>query len=232
MRLLPAVLALLLAPLPALAADCLGLGAAGTPAELRMVRDGPPHPLYRGAADASCPAETAACRSSATLGPRFRVVAGEANGAFTCVVRADAKGRMTAGWLPTSALALPPEVPPLRAADWIGRWHSGTDRYLIVTATLDGALVLRGEAREGARAARRGPRPAVHHGVLDARIQTDGDDAALVIGEDGAARPDAPEEAELCRVALRRRGPYLIVQDNGRCGEAGVGFTGAYRRTG
>ena len=229
MRLLP-LLALLLAPFPALAADCLG--AAGTPAELRAVRDGPPRPLYRGADAAGCPAETTACRSGASLNQRFRVVAGGTEGAFTCVIRADARGRLTTGWIPTAALAPPPEVPPLRAADWIGRWHSGPDRYLVVSATLEGALVLRGEAREGARAARRTARPAVHHGVLDARIETDGDDAAFTVGEDGATRPDVPEEAALCRVILRRRGPYLIVQDNRRCGEAGVSFTGPYRRAG
>ncbi|MCR0981029.1 hypothetical protein [Roseomonas populi] len=231
MRLLSAALALLLAPFAAQAADCLGLGPAGTPADLRMVRDGPSRPLYRGAEDAGCPAETAACRTGTTLGPRFRVVAGETSGPFTCVTRADARGRLTTGWLPTEALAPAPDV-PLRAADWVGRWHNGPDRYLVVTATLDGALVLRGEARSGARTTRRTPRPTVHHGVLDARIETDGDDAAFTIGEDGATRPDVPEEAALCRVALRRRGPYLIVQDNGRCGEAGVSFTGPYRRTG
>jgi hypothetical protein len=33
-----------------------------------------------------------------------------------------------------------------------------------------------------------------------------------------------------CRVRMQRIGPWLLIEDNGGCGGAGVTFTGLYRR--
>ena len=33
-----------------------------------------------------------------------------------------------------------------------------------------------------------------------------------------------------CKVRMQRIGPWLLIEDNGSCGGAGVTFTGLYRR--
>ena len=41
----------------------------------------------------------------------------------------------------------------------------------------------------------------------------------------------ADEYDDGCRVRMQRIGPWLLIEDNGGCGGAGVTFTGLYRRT-
>jgi len=224
-RIAPFLTALLM-PGAAGAADCLGIGPAGTEARLEIVRpDRGPVPILRSAPD--CPAETAACRSGASLNPGNRVVTGVTEGAYRCVTRADARGRVASGWVRADALApVPLSSAPPRAADWAGRWHHGADRTLRVTATLEGEIVLRAESRVPARP---DSRPGASPRPVEARLRPEGRTAALTLAEDGNAAPDDPGTDERCRITLLRRGPYLIVQDNGLCPAA---FTGPYRRGG
>ena len=209
-----ALAALLLAlPAGARAADCPGLGPAGTASALYEVEGrGRPVPLLRNGP--GCPADTPACRSPTTLPSGNRVLVTGTEGAWSCATHADARGTVSTGWVATSTLTPVPDLPSMRPSDWAGRWRSG-DRAIRLTAARDGSVTLRAEA--GARGGR-----------LATQFAPEGTEVAFVLAADGTTRPDAPEEATLCRMVLGRRGPYLIVQDNGRCGAPG--FTGPYRK--
>jgi hypothetical protein len=41
---------------------------------------------------------------------------------------------------------------------------------------------------------------------------------------------DEGSYGDRCHVRMQRIGPWLLVEDNGGCGGAGVTFTGLYRR--
>jgi len=205
--------AALLLPLPAVAADCLGLGPAGSPATLQEVDvRARPIPLLRNASErAGCPADTPECRTGGSLSSGNRVVVGATEGAFACASHADPRGPATWGWVQTDALVPVPEA-ETTPADWVGRYRGSESRRVRVTADRDGVVTLRSDPPGG--------------GAFTARFRPDGARAAFVLAADGTAGPDAPGEATRCRVTLQQRGAYLIVQDNDRCG----GLTGLYRR--
>ena len=174
---------------------------------------GRPVPLLRSGPE--CPADTAACRTSTSLPSGNRVLVTGASGNWSCASHGDPRGAVSTGWIATATLTPVPDMPSLRASDWAGRWRSGA-RAVRLTAGRDGTVTLR--ADPGGRGAR----------GLTAQFLPEGAEIAFVLAPDGSTRPDAPEEATLCRMVLGRRGPYLIVQDNGRCGAPG--FTGPYRK--
>ena len=217
--------ALLLAPLPAIAADCRGLGPVGTPAVLHEVdgRNGPVFFVHGSTDRPGCPNDSAACRSTVSLPSGNRVVVGVAEGPWVCASHADRRGKVVAGWLPAGALTAVPDTTPTRTTDWAGRWRDSAGRSIRLTTMPDGSVLVRAEADAGGGQPRRG------HGTnsVTAQFTPENAETVFTVGPDGATRPDAPGEANLCRMALQRRGPYLIVQDNARCG--GTSFTALYQ---
>ncbi|WP_426615040.1 hypothetical protein [Bradyrhizobium sp. McL0616] len=68
----------------------------------------------------------------------------------------------------------------------------------------------------------------IRTGTLDAQVKPGV--ASIAFLEDGWL-PFETKCDSGCGVRMRRIGPFLLVQDNGDCGGAGVSFTGLYRRS-
>ncbi|CCD97564.1 hypothetical protein [Bradyrhizobium sp. STM 3809] len=172
---------------------------------------------------ASCPAATDACRRKAYLVGDDLVLVGRTRGDFTCVSYQSPHARQqtwTSGWLPRAALA---PVAPMAApagADWTGRWeHPGGG--LTITAAGGGRLRIEGDqvlptGRD------------LHNGSIAATAEPK--DGLVAFVDDGSTPFERPNAGDECRVRLQRVGAWLLVEDNGDCGGAGVSFTGLYRR--
>jgi hypothetical protein len=171
----------------------------------------------------SCPAATDACRKKAYLVTGDLVLVGPTRGNFTCVAYKSPTNKRpiwTRGWLPSVALAPVAPMPSPRLSDWLGTWDQPLGAIEIKPGGIGGRLRIEGEiAVAGAR--------DVHTGVIDAQVMPAGDTIAFL---DDGWMPFETKCDSGCRVRMRRVGPYLVVEDNGDCGGAGVTFTGLYRR--
>ena len=107
-----------------------------------------------------------------------------------------------------------------RVSDWLGSWdqpHAGIE---IKPGGIGGRLRIEGIA--AFQAAR-----DVHTGDIDAQVMPDRDTIAFL---DDGWLPFETKCDSGCRVRMHRVGPFLLVEDNGDCGGAGVTFTGLYHR--
>ena len=177
-----------------------------------------------------CPNDGAACKDTAYLTPGDVVLIGAAQGAFTCIGFAAAKGAATIGWFPTKALA------PLRPADqhptdWNGHWVAPEQDITIASGKGD-ALSVKGSATWGMGDPARLARGGVHTGEVAGIARPADGLLAFTMGDDGATLPYDSGDEFTCRVRMVRRGPYLVVNDNNACGGANVSFSGFYRRKG
>lgn len=163
-----------------------------------------------------CPAPTAACQKRSFLVYGDIVLTGRSQRDFTCIdyVLPLSKKRIWAtGWLPTRALEKLRPAPAPKASDWIGTWHPGA----------------RIEISDGGNGKLR----------IDATrviVTTSGDTkngtftALVTPGSDTLTFVDSGANGDDCKVRMQRVGPWLLVEDNGGCGGAGVSFLGLYRR--
>jgi hypothetical protein len=171
----------------------------------------------------SCPAATNACRKSSYLVPGDLVLVGRSQGAFTCVSYRSPLAKKpiwTTGWLPSAALTPVAPMASPKASDWIGSWdhpHGGVE---IKRGGIGGRLRIEGEmAVPGAQ--------DVHTGAIEAQVMPATDTIAFL---DDGWFPFETKCDGACRVRMQRVGPWLVVEDNGGCGGAGVSFTGLYHR--
>jgi hypothetical protein len=140
------------------------------------------------------------------------LAAGEANG-FRCVLYVTAKGSRIANFLPSAALEPAPEG-RLDPAFLVGTWKSRDPgaQIILTPGEEDGAIAAEGGAIW------EGDRPgAVHMGEFSGEATPTG----------GVLTYRGEEEND-CEVTIRRRGPYLVVSDNLRCGGVNVTFSGVY----
>jgi hypothetical protein len=170
---------------------------------------GPSHP--------GCPDWTPACEERAYLVPGDRVILAAQRNAFICATYVSAKGGISTGWLPADAVARD-KARPIAATDWRGKW-SRFEADITVEAGKAGALLIIGEATYGAFDPSRVKRGAVNMGSIGAEVTPTGDRLSFVDDDETA-----------CKVWMQRIGSWLVVTDTGRCGGAGVGFTGIYTR--
>jgi hypothetical protein len=179
------------------------------------------HYVKSASENASCPAETDACRREAYLVPGDLVLANSLRAPHTCITYQspqDTKQIWINGWFPSASLAA---VAPLRApriADWMGTWsHPGGE--IRIEAGDRGKLAILGfQAYPGTR--------NEHTGAMQAQATPLG--AILAFADDGS-KPFGKDEND-CQVRMQRVDALLIVEDNGSCGGAAVTFTGFYRR--
>jgi hypothetical protein len=171
----------------------------------------------------TCPSQSAACRKKSYLVTGDLVLAARTRGDFTCVAFPSPTGKKpiwTQGWLPSSALSAVAPMAAPRVSDWLGSWdqpHAGIE---IKQGGIGGRLRIEGIAAfQGAR--------DVHTGDIDAQVMPDGDTIAFL---DDGWLPFETKCDSGCRVRMHRVGPFLLVEDNGDCGGAGVTFTGLYHR--
>jgi hypothetical protein len=171
----------------------------------------------------ACPTAAEACRKKSYLVTGDLVLIGKTRGDFTCVSYQSPlanKQVWTKGWLPGAALTPVAPMPSPQMADWIGAWrHPGGS-----IAIKDGGGKLEIEGRMIVPGAR-----DVHFGEIKAQVTPEKDTVAFV--DDGTIPFDNADALEVeCRVRMQRIGPWLMVEDNGGCGGAGVSFIGLYRR--
>ena len=180
-------------------------------------------PQDREAGADNCPAAGDACRKKSYLVPGDLVLAGRTRGDFTCVshqARTATKSVWTQGWLPRAALIALAPTPSPGIADWLGTWDQPHGTIEIKSGGIGGRLRIDGlmmvpTARD------------FHNGAIEAQVLPGKDGIAFL--NDGWL-PFETKCDSGCRVRMRRVGPWLVVQDNGDCGGAGVSFTGLYRR--
>jgi hypothetical protein len=106
-----------------------------------------------------------------------------------------------------------------KASDWVGSWRQG-QRYVgggLVQITPEGTGKLHIDAGILLPTAR-----DFHNGAFEARVAPQGDTIAF---ED-----DGSNFGSECKVRMQLIDRWLLIEDNGGCGGAGVTFTGLYRR--
>lgn len=174
---------------------------------------------------AECPAPGPKCRDRAYLvaGDVVLTLPGRHKG-YLCASYADKSGRPTNGWLPADALTALPDAKS-GDKDWLGTWQR-TEATIKITRAKNGGLAVAGEATYGAYDPRRVASGAVNSGDLDGVARRTGD-VALVAANGITSFEAAKDE---CAARLRRLGPYLLVEDNQRCGGMNVSFSGLYAR--
>lgn len=182
--------------------------------------------------DAGCPFQRDCRRRGFVVGgDSVMVVASDERFACALYVGGPPKYAMTAGWIETALLS---ERRPrdYDAEDFLGRWGYGEFHEIEITDATDGMVHISGEALFGAEDPERLARGAVNLGSLDSFVPEDDSEIAFTIDWDGMVQEYAYGEPgdNLCRVRMHRDGPYLVVQDNHRCGGMNVTFTGLYRR--
>ncbi len=174
---------------------------------------------------AECPAPGPKCRDSAYLvaGDVVLTLPGQHKG-YLCASYADQTGRPTYGWLPAEALVALPDA-KTGDKDWLGTWRR-TEATVKITRTKGGGLAVSGEATYGAHDPRRVASGAVNSGDLDGEARRTGDVA--LVAPSGITSFEAAKDE--CAARMRRIGPYLLVEDNQRCGGMNVSFSGPYAR--
>jgi hypothetical protein len=169
----------------------------------------------------TCPAATDACRKTSYLVTGDLVLTGRTRGEFTCISYHSPlsnKRAWSTGWLPSAALAPVAPMHSPKASDWAGTWRQGNyvGSGLVEIKVKDGgklhidAGILLPTARD------------FHNGAFEAHVTPRGDTLAF---ED-----DGRNYGSGCQVRMQRIGPWLLIEDGGGCGGAGVTFTGLYRR--
>lgn len=140
------------------------------------------------------------------------VFAGPEDRGFRCVAYGTRRGALVGGFVPAANLiAFSPET-KLERAFLLGAWRRDEASGLTIRA--DGAA---GVAVSG---------NGYWKGVSSVNVGEFSAKAAAVAGPVLVLR----EEDDGCTVVLERRGPYLLVNDNARCGGHNVRFVGIYIR--
>jgi hypothetical protein len=165
---------------------------------------------------AGCPAFSKSCRKDSYLVTGDLVLVGRTRGDFTCVEYQSplAKNQIwTMGWLPSAALTPVAPMQSPQTLDWIGSWyHPGG--HIEIRGSDGGNLSVEGTMTV--------PTPTGDF--------QNGDFRAQVTPRNSLAVTDEGSYGDGCHLRMQRVGPWLLVEDNGGCGGAGVTFTGLYRR--
>jgi hypothetical protein len=133
---------------------------------------------------------------------------GSEHDGYRCAYYGTAKGDIVAGFLPVAALESAEDDGKLDSAFLSGTWTALSQNPITFAPAGDTKVQARGSATWHGRPG------VVHSGAFTATAEPHGDSAELRDHE--------------CEVKIRRRGPYLVVADNSRCGGANVHFQGIY----
>lgn len=196
------------------------------------VTSGPRSNFIKNASEADgCPNATVACLRKSFLLTGDEVITSDRQDGYVCAQYVNARGLVTTGWLPAAAVSDVPATPVISTKDWDGAWTGNSEQSIMISPGAAYQMVgIRGEATFGAQDAGRIKRGAVNSGSFSVRLRIKGDSASFALGENGASKPWADATADECRIAMRRLGAFLLVEDNGLCGGHNVSFTGNYRR--
>jgi hypothetical protein len=192
--------------------------------------------FVKGGEQTGCPGASAACAMGAFLVGGDAVVISTTSGDYDCATFTGPapKAVSTSGFLLRTQLGAPPSQPPINAsAAGAGEWRSGDEQTITIKPRGDDRIAIEGGATWGGHDPERVKRGGVNAGEIEAEMAIVDGAAAFAIDDDGPAKPfdfKRPDDRDVCRVKLWRLGPYLVAQDNVRCGGMNVTFTGVYRK--
>jgi hypothetical protein len=169
---------------------------------------------------AACPDGDADClhRRRAFLIEGNVVLAGAERGGFRCVHFIAPSGQASAGFVASAALGpVPDSKAPLAPEALLGtrrfRGRQLGPNIVVIARAPDGTLYAAGDAAWAS-----GQAGEVNVGHVEGVVEAQGDGFVVWDGE--------------CEVQGLRRGPYLALRDNLRCGGLNVSFLGLYAREG
>jgi len=172
-------------------------------------------------ADASnhCPSDSKECQAKAYLIRGDVVLTGTREGNYVCTGYVTARGDMLLEWLPAASLEAAP-ADQQKPDDWTGKWRVFDNGITI--APQGDALAVDGDAtwRMGDN---------VHIGELHGVVKPENGQIAFAMANDKTV-PYTQGSPDECAVKMIRRGPYLVVEDNYKCGGLNVSFTGFYKQ--
>jgi hypothetical protein len=173
----------------------------------------PKQPVHFQSEAKACPAKgTCRWKQRSYLIQADTVLAGPEQNGFRCAHYVTAKGKPLAGFLPSANLE-PARAPrTLDLAFLTGRWVAG-ENDITFTAGANGQVHAEGLATY----------------TTDMGANT-GDFSGDAKPGGEQLRFGNPEAEDECVVTVQRRGPYLLVSDNLRCGGVNVSFRGLYAR--
>ena len=205
---------------------------ADTKIGLAKVTSGPRANFIKDATEENgCPNATAACLRESFLVTGDEVITSARQDDYVCAQYVTAKGLATTGWLPAAALSAVPATPAVSTKDWDGTWTGNVEQIIRVSPGAAYQMVaIDGQATFGALDPERIKRGAVNSGSFSVRLRIRGDSAGFALDDNGASKPWSDGTPDECRIAMRRLGAFLLVEDNGLCGGHNVSFTGNYRR--
>jgi hypothetical protein len=151
------------------------------------------------------------------------VVVGKIEKDKACASFGSTKGVIIAGWLPFKNLQLQPQSLSPQSSMWLGQWLQGPYNQLQITkskragyVSVDGSVTWIASPYQ--EAIKNG---FVTVGQIQARAKPMGSHLHLTQGTGELA----------CHVDLTLLFPYLLANDNGKCGGLNAGFFGVYRHT-
>ncbi len=192
---------------PSVSESCLAYDGHYEVAPLMRVRAGIPGGKVNFQKKAEPCAAGCPSREKAYLVPGDVVFAGPELRGHRCAYYGTAKGEIVAGFLPPDALEEAQETGIIDSKFLAGTWVSLGENPITFKAADGNAIHAQGKA------VWRGPADA-HLGSFSATAVPRGESMTLV--------------DEACEVRVRRRGPYLLVDDNLHCGGVNVRFRGIY----
>lgn len=181
------------------------------------------HFVKEAAAQPGCPRRAPACTERAYLVRGDHVIISSRRDTFICAIYVNAKGHARLGWLPADAVAYD-EAKPVALTDWLGEWYhdDGPDQGdITVKAGKPGTLRINGTAVFGGNDPGNVARGDIITGDIGIDVTFSGDRLSFT----GHSSGD-----DDCKVWMQRLGPWLIVNDNGKCGGDGATFQGVYQR--
>jgi hypothetical protein len=164
----------------------------------------------------ACPSPSDGCRKESYLVTGDLVLVGKTRGDFTCVAYQSPQSKKqtwTTGWLPSAALTPVAPSPSPTQSDWIGAWRQ-PGGHIEISEGDGGKLNVEGGMTV--------PTPAGDF--------QNGDFKARVAAQSALSFTDEGVYGDGCHIRMQRIDSWLLVEDNGGCGGAGVTFTGLYRR--
>lgn len=220
---------------PTLSSTCLAFGAFILPlvanascgwgdinlrnAQAAVVTPARQHFVKHADATNHCPSDGKECQTKAYLIKGDTVVTGTTEGDYVCSGYITARGDMLLEWLPAASLEAAP-ADQQKPTDWIGKWHVyGND--IEITAKGD-ALAVDGDATWTRS-------DNVHVGEVHGVVMPGNEQIAFATNGEKAV-PFSQGGPDGCAIKMIRRGLYLVVEDNYKCGGLNVSFTGIYKR--